>query len=80
MDIQRAVDGISKQGLEEAHKKDVEVQGRHGVKFIDYWYSEEQRAVFCLCDAPNKAAAEAVHREAHGDEADEVIEVQRGAR
>ena len=29
-------------------------------------------------EAPNKEAAAAVHREAHGLEADEIIEVQEG--
>ena len=34
--------------------------------------------VFCLIEAPNKEAAATVHREAHGLEADEIIEVQEG--
>ena len=34
--------------------------------------------VFCLADAPNKEAAEAVHREAHGLLADEITEVEEG--
>jgi hypothetical protein len=32
-----------------------------------------------LVEAPNKEAANAVHREAHGLVADELIEVQEGA-
>jgi len=35
--------------------------------------------VFCLADAPNKEAAETVHREAHGLMADEITEVEEGA-
>jgi hypothetical protein len=35
--------------------------------------------VFCLCQAPSKEAAAAVHREAHGVMADEIIEVQEGS-
>ncbi|MCC6801671.1 MAG: DUF4242 domain-containing protein [Anaerolineae bacterium] len=34
---------------------------------------------FCLIEAPNKAAAEAVHREAHELLADEIIEVSEGS-
>ena len=78
LDIHRNVESLTKQGLEEAHKKDLEVQRKYGVNFINYWYSENDRAIFCLCDAPNKEAASAVHREAHGGEADEIIEVQQG--
>ena len=34
--------------------------------------------VFCLVDAPSKEAAAAVHREAHGNVADEIFEVKQG--
>jgi len=34
--------------------------------------------VFCLVRAPSKEAAAAVHREAHGLLAEEIIEVQEG--
>ena len=78
MDIHRNVEGITKEALDAAHKKDLEVQGKHGVEFIDYWYSEEEGAIFCLCNAPDKESAAAVHREAHGGEANEIIEVKRG--
>lgn len=78
MDIHRNRKGITAEALAEAHKKDLEVQSKHGVNFVDFWYSESEGAVFCLCEAPNKEAANAVHREAHGDVADEIIEVNRG--
>lgn len=78
MDIHRNVEGITQESLDEAHRKDLEVQAKHGVEFVNYWYSESEGAIFCLCNAPNKAAAEAVHREAHGGVADEIIEVRQG--
>ena len=79
MDIHRNVEGITQNGLDEAHQKDLEVQAKHGVEFVNYWYSEAEKAIFCLCNAPSKEAAEAVHREAHGGVADEIIEVRQGA-
>ena len=78
MDIHRNVDGVTPEGLAEAHKKDLEVQSKHGVNFVNYWYSEEEKAIFCLCDAPNREAAAAVHKEAHGGVADEILEVKQG--
>ena len=78
MDIHRNVEGITETALEEAHQKDLEVQGKHGVKFINYWYTEEEGTIFCLCEAPNREAAAAVHKEAHGGVADEIIEVRQG--
>ena len=78
MDIHRNMESLTQAALAEAHKKDLEVQGKHGVKFMNYWYNAAEGTVFCLCDAPSKEAAAAVHREAHGGVADEIIEVKPG--
>lgn len=78
MDIHKSMDGLTPEALADAHKKDLEVQGKHGVKYINYWFNESTGTVFCLCDAPSKEAAEAVHREAHGGIADEIVEVKEG--
>ena len=78
MDIHKNMEGLTKEALDEAHKKDLEVQDKHGVKFQKYWYNESEGTVMCLCEAPNKEAAIAVHKEAHGGVPDEVIEVKEG--
>ena len=78
MDIHKNKKGVTAEKVAEAHKKDLTVQAKHGVKFIDYWYNEEEGTVFCLSEAPNKEAPMAVHREAHGGVPDEVIEVKQG--
>jgi len=62
-----------------AHKRDLEVQGKHGVNYIKYWFDEDSGKVFCLVNAPTKEAAAAVHREAHGLVADEITEVEEGS-
>jgi hypothetical protein len=61
-----------------AHKKDLETQGKYGVKYLKYWFDEGTGKVFCLVEAPSKEAAERVHKEAHGLVADEIIEVKEG--
>ena len=78
MDVHKNVEGLTTEGVEAAHQKDLEVQGKYGVKFLKYWYDESSGTVFCLSEAPNKEAAIAVHREAHGGVADEIIEVKEG--
>jgi len=78
MDVHNNVEGMSKEALDEAHKKDVAVQEKYGVKFKDYWYSESEKKIFCLCEAPDLESAAAVHKEAHGGTADHVFEVKRG--
>lgn len=78
MDIHKGVDGLTADAVIEAHKKDLETQGKHGVNYLKYWYNEDEGAVFCLFEAPSKEAGAIVHKEAHGLEADEIIEVKEG--
>ena len=78
MDIHHKVDGLTADAVAHAHEADVRTQGKYGVKYLKYWFDEGNGKVFCLVNAPNKAIAAAVHREAHGLEADEIIEVQEG--
>jgi hypothetical protein len=65
--------------VREAHEKDLEVQGEHGVNYKSYWVSEEAGKVFCLVEAPDAETAARVHRDAHGLVADEIYEVQEGS-
>ena len=78
MDIHKHIPGLTKEAVADAHEKDLQVQDKHGVKYLNYWYDDKTGKVFCLVDAPNKEAAIAVHREAHGLLADEITEVKEG--
>ncbi|MBI3910850.1 MAG: DUF4242 domain-containing protein [Armatimonadetes bacterium] len=79
MDVHDKVDGLTGAAVAGAHQRDLEVQGRHGVEYLKYWYDEGTGKVFCLVQAPSPEAASAVHREAHGLVAEEIVEVQEGA-
>jgi hypothetical protein len=78
MDVHHEVDGLTAEAVAGAHQRDLEVQGRYGVDYRQYWFDEASGKVFCLVDAPDAEAAARVHREAHGLEADELIPVQEG--
>jgi Protein of unknown function (DUF4242) len=78
IDIHKHVEGLTTEAITSAHQKDLAVQDKHGVTYLKYWYDEGTGTVFCLCEAPSKEAAAAVHREAHGGVADEIIEVKEG--
>lgn len=75
MDIHQRVDGATPEAVADAHAKDLEVQAKYGVQYKKYWIDEGSGTIFCLVEAPNKEAAERVHREAHGLVADEIHEV-----
>jgi len=79
MDHHKGVEGLTAEAVADAHRKDEEIQDEYGVKYHRYWFNEQTGEVFCLAEAPNKEAAEAVHREAHGLVADEITEVKEGS-
>ena len=79
MDLHHKVEGLTAEAVAGAHKRDLEVQTQYGVSYRKYWFDEGSGKVFCLVEAPSKEAAAAVHEEAHGLLADEIVEVQEGA-
>jgi hypothetical protein len=78
MDVHHPVEGLTGEAVAEAHSRDLAVQDKHGVQYLNYWFDEKSGKVFCLVDAPSVEAATAVHLEAHGLVADEVTEVLVG--
>ena len=78
LDVHKHIPGLTAKAIAVAHAKDLEIQGKYGVKFLKYWFDEGGGKAFCLVEAPSKEAAVAVHREAHGLVADEITEVKEG--
>lgn len=79
IDIHRHVDGLTADAVAHAHQVDLETQEQYGVKYLRYWFNDQDGTVFCLVEAPNREAANRVHHEGHGLTADEIIEVREGS-
>lgn len=75
MDVHNLQEATALQ-VEQHHAADLAEQGKHGVKFLKYWFNESRGKGFCLVDAPCAEAVQLVHREAHGRLAENLIEVQ----
>lgn len=75
MDVHTIEGGVSANDVAGAHRKDLETQGRFGVKYLRYWVDEGAGKIFCLVEADDPEAANTVHREAHGLVADEIYPV-----
>jgi class 3 adenylate cyclase len=58
-----------------AHVEDLKVQDKYGVRYLTYWFDPAAGVGFCLAQGPSKENVEAVHREAHGNVAGQIIEV-----
>ncbi len=61
-----------------AHEKDLAVQDKHDVRFINYWVDAKSGDVVCLSEAPNADSVVSTHREAHGLVPDEIRKVSQG--
>ena len=78
MDMHTIDGGVALKDVEQAHLADLQAQDRHGVRYLRYWVNEGDGKVFCLVEAPDPAAAERVHRDAHGLVADAIYPVAEG--
>ena len=78
LDVHRNQKDVTKEALAQAHLSDLEAQDKHGVSYLKYWFNTSAATICCLVDGPSKEACEAVHREAHGNLADQIIEVESG--
>ncbi|MFV1999872.1 MAG: DUF4242 domain-containing protein [Acidimicrobiia bacterium] len=75
MDVHSLEGGVSVEDVAQAHKADLETQGKYGVSYLRYWVDESAGKIFCLVEADDAESANTVHREAHGLVADEIYPV-----
>jgi class 3 adenylate cyclase len=73
MDRHDFAGGTTADDVAAAHARDLDVQERYGVHYRSYWFDYARQSAFCLIEAPSAEAAAAVHREAHGNMANEMI-------
>jgi hypothetical protein len=62
----------------QAHAKDLAVEEKYGVHFIDLWVDEAGGNVYCLSSSPDTASIRATHAEAHDLLPDEYYQVTSG--
>ena len=74
MDVHSGFFNVTADQLNEAHQRDLENEGEHGVHFEHAWLDPESGKVFCLSTAPDKDSVKRVH-ERSGHPTDEVYEV-----
>lgn len=75
MDVHNIEGGVSVSDVAEAHRKDLEIQGKYDVSYLRYWVDEAAGKIFCLVEANTADDAICVHREAHGLVADAIYPV-----
>jgi len=66
LDTHELEPGVRPEDVADAHRADLAVEGKHGVRFLEYWVDPAKGRVYCLAQAPSAKAVIETHREAHG--------------
>lgn len=69
---------VTAAAVADAHKKDLAVQGKYGVNFINYWVDEKAGVVLCLSEAKKAKSVISTHKEAHGLVPAEIKQIKQG--
>lgn len=57
------------------HQKDLKIQHRFGCRGLTYWFDDKRKTAFCLVEAPDVKAIQKMHKHAHGQVPNSIIEV-----
>lgn len=69
---------VTASDVAKAHQKDLAMQSKYGVNFINYWVDEENGIVYCLSQASDASKVIQTHKEAHGLSPDSVTPIKQG--
>jgi len=66
---------ITAEHVAKMHQQDLKVQHLYGCKGLTYWCDVGRKTAFCLIEAPDSEAINAMHLHAHGAVPHKIIEV-----
>ncbi|GAA4313948.1 hypothetical protein GCM10023115_29260 [Pontixanthobacter gangjinensis] len=69
--------GLTAEDVAMAHQLDLKHQDKFNCKCLTYWVDEPRGNAYCLIEAPDKNAVYELHKKAHEQMPDEIIEVDR---
>jgi hypothetical protein len=69
---------VTAEAVASAHQKDLAIEKKYGVRFLNYWVDEKAGVVMCLSQATDSAAIVNTHKEAHGLIPVSVLKVKQG--
>ena len=62
-----------------SHQHGLDIQYKHGAKYLKSWYDDRTGTVQFLLAAPTLETARTVHCEAHGDSTVQIVELDESA-
>lgn len=76
MDRHDVSEFVTAENVAQLHQEDLKIQHQFGCRGITYWFDDNRKTAFCLIEAPNAKAIEEMHRQAHGEVPNSIIEVE----
>ena len=75
MDFHDLPYGVTAAHVAEMHQADLKIEHKYNCRGLTYWCDERRQTAFCLIEAPNEQAIIDLHKKAHGDVPQRIIEV-----
>ena len=75
MDRHDLPESVNAEEVARLHQADLKIEDEYGCKGLTYWFDGQRNTAFCLIKAPNKKALQDMHKHAHGDVPNSIIEV-----
>jgi len=75
MDRHDVSETITAEDIAQLHKEDLKIQDKFDCKALTYWFDEKRKNAFCLMEAPDASAIHELHKQAHGEVPNRIIEV-----
>jgi len=76
MDRHDVSETVTAETIAQLHQEDLKIQQEFGCRGLTYWFDDKRKTAFCLIEAPDAKAIEAMHNRAHGQVPHSVIEVE----
>lgn len=78
MDRHDLSETVTAENVAQIHQEDLKIQDQFGCKGLTYWFDGKRKTAFCLIEAPNARAIQRMHKQAHGEVPNRIIEVSAG--
>ncbi|AVR45155.1 DUF4242 domain-containing protein [Christiangramia fulva] len=75
MDRHDVSNTVTAENVAQLHHQDLKIQHKFECRGLTYWFDEKRKIAFCLVEAPNEEAIVEMHRQAHGEVPNQIIEV-----
>ena len=75
MDRHEVSEEVTAEHVALLHQEDLKIEHKFNCKGLTYWFDGNRKTAFCLVEAPNKAAIQKMHNQAHGELPNKIIEV-----